>query len=75
MMNKHYRWMMTGTAAQGQTWTVQGNVELDNFTTCLTLIMPTVFNALTEGKAEYGKPGIGCNGPYAIKTFTISEKQ
>jgi len=32
------------------------------------------FDALTEGRAEYGHPGKGCHGPYSILTLVINRE-
>ena len=35
--------------------------------------MQETFKALTLGKAIYGKPGVGCSGPYQIHRVMIEE--
>ena len=31
------------------------------------------FNALTHGKAIYGKPGVACKGPYDIRSVRVEQ--
>lgn len=41
---------------------------------CFDLTMKDTFEQLTQGRAIYGQPGVGCRGPYAIKRVLIEEQ-
>lgn len=71
-----YKWSMSGTAAQGQTWATEGTLEKSagEFSTLLFDAMAETFQRLTQGKAVFGQPGVGCRGPYAVKRFTVEEQ-
>jgi hypothetical protein len=71
-MDKQYRFTLNGTAAHGQTWQTDGVVECD-FADVFHTAMRYSFAQLTDGKAIYGKPGIGCNGPYDIHRVLIEQ--
>jgi hypothetical protein len=65
---------MAGTAAGDQIWTTTGVVEIDgmgNFPEVPKLAQRDSFLQLTQGKAVYAKPGIGCRGPYTIIKMLI----
>jgi hypothetical protein len=68
-----YRYSMSGTAAMGQTFAVQGRIGLKpgDFSEAFTQAMRDAFSRITRGRAVFGKPGIGCDGPYTIREFTI----
>jgi hypothetical protein len=59
-----------GTAANGQTWTTKGRVTT-LYPECLMDAMRDSFFQLTQGKAVFGKPGVGCRGPYEISRFEM----
>jgi len=75
-MKKSYRWKMTGLAAKGQTWETEGFITIDlaDFPDLLNTIMEDNFDQLTQGKAVYGFPGVGCQGPYDIKSINITQE-
>lgn len=71
----HYQFMFEGTAADGQTWMTEGTVTVMNegqFGRALDEAQSQSFLQLTRGKAVYGKPGVGCKGPYRINKFVIN---
>jgi hypothetical protein len=35
--------------------------------------MEETFRQLTNGRAVYGEPGVGCRGPYGIRSLLIEE--
>lgn len=72
-----YTYHITGTASQGQTWATNGQVtaEPGDFTEVVQAALIGSFEDLTSGKAVYGRPGIGCDGPYRILELIIREKQ
>lgn len=71
-MIKRYHFQMQGTAAQGQTWAVSGDIEAE-WHDVLDVSMKHTFGKLTQGKAVYGKPGVGCRGPYNITLFKVEQ--
>jgi hypothetical protein len=67
---------MIGSAADGQTWTTSGAIVTANageFTGVPTRAMLESFKQLTKGNAVYGKPGLGCRGPYSMKRLVIED--
>lgn len=71
MANKISTFVIEGTAADGQTWTCRGTVDSD-YPDCLMDATRAGFQQLTGGKAVYGKPGVGCRGPYKINRFELT---
>jgi hypothetical protein len=71
-----YNYEIYGKAAGGQTWSTKGSIEqeqLGDFPSVPTQALIDSFNQLTEGKAVYGQPGLGCEGPYTIKRMLIEQ--
>lgn len=71
-----YRYEMHGAAAEHQTWSCNGDVEVANYGAFLDvpgLATKDAFEQLTQGKAIFGLPGVGCKGPYRITKLTIEE--
>jgi hypothetical protein len=68
-----YDYVITGTAANGQTWTTRGTVEAESasFLDTPLMAMQESFESLTQGKAVYGQPGVGCRGPYQVTAMHI----
>ena len=66
---------ISGSAADGQTWETKGDVEVpaEHFPEVANIALAETFATLTQGKAVYGKPGVGCNGPYRIRRMVIEE--
>ena len=71
-MRNKYHYTVEGTGADNQTWTATGDVESE-FEDMFDRAMMDSFTQLTHGKAVYGKPGVGCNGPYDIVSVTIKK--
>jgi hypothetical protein len=71
-MKKYYSYTVEGTARDGQTWKTTGTVVAE-FAAAFNDAMLDSFKQLTSGRAVFGKPGIGCNGPYDIHRFTIEQ--
>jgi len=72
-----YTYIIDGTAADGQTWTTTGSVETASegqFPATVQLAMADSFQQLTQGKAVYGQPGVGCRGPYHIARLLIERQ-
>jgi hypothetical protein len=74
-MLKSYKFEMEGTAAGGQTWKTSGDID-DNANDLVAVFdtaMRKTFHQLTSGKAVFGKPGIGCAGPYDVQRFVLTQ--
>lgn len=77
MSNTSYAYTIEGSGADGNTWKVQGsvpNVSPGGFMDCFQKAMLGAFSQLTAGKAIYGKPGIGCRGPYKVTRLVLEER-
>lgn len=65
-----YRYTIEGRDADGgNTWTTRGSVPTssDIIGVAVQLAIIASYHQLTNGHAEYGKPGAGgCRGPYTI---------
>lgn len=72
-MERIYHCKVAGTGSNGQTWIYRHSYAIDPgmFSMLVTRLGLDVFEALTQGKAIYGKPGLGCDGPYTITSFEI----
>lgn len=71
-----YRYEITGAAADGQTWKTDGTLKTagpGEFTETQMMAMKDSFAQLTQGKAVFGKPGVGCRGPYRVTRMLIEE--
>jgi len=73
-MKKLWRGVVSGAAADGQTWTCINQVECE-FHFAFEALMQRTFTDLTMGKAVFGNPGVGCKGPYDIKKMEIEQVQ
>ena len=71
-----YNYKMSGTAADHQTWSTEGTVEVEpgDFPDTSMLALRDTFAKLTSGKAVFGHPGVGCRGPYKIEKFSLVKK-
>lgn len=65
-----YKFEIEGTGANDQTWITMGTVACE-FHDVFDSAMEETFQQLTDGKAVYGKPGVGCRGPYKIDRVAI----
>lgn len=69
-----FKYQVEGTAADDQTWTVVGkinNFREGQFFDAVHAAGAESLRQLTNGKAVYGQPGVGCNGPYKINKLVI----
>jgi hypothetical protein len=71
-MRKQFDYVINGSAANGQTWTTEGRVECE-YAEAWNVANQDTFIKLTRGAAIYGKPGVGCNGPYDIHRVLIQQ--
>jgi hypothetical protein len=73
-----YRYTVEGVAADDQSWSASGEVTVGregDFQLALLEAQREAFTQLTQGRAVYGKPGVGCRGPYKITKLTIERDQ
>jgi hypothetical protein len=68
-----FNYEISGTAANNQTWQTSGQVDdpNNNLNEVFDRAMRSSFLVLTQGRAQYGNPGIGCAGPYGINRILI----
>lgn len=68
------KFIVSGTAAGGQSFECRGAIDNADWNDqdLLGRAMRDSFMQLTQGKAVFGKPGIGCRGPYKITRFELS---
>lgn len=71
-MQKPYRFKVTGSGRGGTTFETSGSMLCD-FNEAFDYAMRETFRQLTEGKAVFGNPGLGCKGPYDIHRITIEQ--
>lgn len=62
-----------GTAAREQTWECTGVISDCDWSDHNLMIraMTDAFYQLTDGKAVFGKPGVGCQGPYELSRVEL----
>ena len=70
-----FTYAVSGNAARDQTWEIIGTIEAKpgEFHAVFERAMIETFKALTSGKAVFGKPGVGCSGPYGITRLVIEQ--
>ena len=69
-----WNYAITGTTGDGTTWHVQGSLQAHDLDAAIEKGRRHAFIALTEGKAEFGKPGQGtCQGPYKITRLLVEK--
>ena len=73
-MIKHYRFMLEGSSANGNSWTTSGSFDCE-FPEVWDRAMEETFHQLTKGLAVYGKHGLGCRGPYDIHRVEIKQEK
>jgi len=68
-----YKYEVEGTAAGSQTWKINGTMSIGqgDISLLFNAVMQETFTRLTNSKAEYGNPGVGCNGPYHITRIVM----
>lgn len=69
-----YSYEMSGKDSGAQTWKFTGTVTTKGAGEFLSVpgqALKQSFEALTQGKAVYGNPGIGCKGPYRVTKLVI----
>ena len=71
-MRKSWKYHVEGVGAEGATFECKGTT-LCEFQHTFTVAMEDAFHQLTNGRAVYGSPGVGCRGPYDIRKITIEQ--
>lgn len=69
-----FRYFVQSTAAREQTFAVDGSVTVPaivDWNLLMRNVLRLSFEALTEGRAIYGKPGEGCQGPFTITKIVL----
>lgn len=64
-MPHKYKFRVNGIMANGVAWSSTGEVEC-SFPDLFTTVVERTFDDLTNGRAVFGQPGVGCRGPYDI---------
>jgi hypothetical protein len=76
-MPTRYRYTIDGGAADQQTWSACGTIQIEKageFVEVPSRAIREAFLKLTTGKAIYGHPGVGCRGPYSIERLLIEKE-
>jgi hypothetical protein len=76
-MTIRYQYRLEGGAINKQTWSASRTIQIEkagDFAEVPDRAIREAFLKLTTGKAVYGKPGVGCKGPYSIKRLVIEEE-
>lgn len=70
---KIYNYEMRGTATNDQTWRTSGTLtdRVNDLSAVFDMMIRDSFAQLTNGRAVFGKPGVGCSGPYQINRIVI----
>jgi hypothetical protein len=74
-MIRKFKFVVKGTGARGQTWEARGEIEspIHDVSHTFNIAMADAFRQLTQGKAVYGNPGVGCAGPYEVTSFHMDK--
>ena len=72
--NDIWSYTISGLAGGGQTWETSGTV-VNDAVNAFSDALEESFRQLTNGKAIFGKPGLGCHGPYTILKVTFQKIQ
>lgn len=72
-----YSFTVEGTARNEQTWKTEGGIIVEkegDFPNAVKMAMEKSFDQLTNGKAVFGFPGLGCSGPYKIQRLVVERQ-
>lgn len=70
MIERTFSYEVKGTTAEGVAWQTAGTVVCELPEVWVAVINHT-FLDLTRGKAVFGRPGLGCKGPYEVHEVTV----
>lgn len=72
---RRFRYELAGIDGEGKAFTVSGEIEETRalgFAGAPGAALSDAFQKLTDGNAEYGKPGEGgCRGPYTFERIVL----
>ena len=71
-----YSYIVEGLTAGGNKWSTIGAhtaTAQGEFANVPMIALRESFAQLTQGKAVFGNPGLGCQGPYRITRMLIEE--
>jgi hypothetical protein len=68
-----YNYEIEGTDVNGRTWKAIGSIPPCDMMSIFDHAMQAAFAQLTQGKAVYGHPGVGCRGPYHITRVVLQD--
>jgi hypothetical protein len=71
---QRFLYTVAGIAADGQTWNCADAVEVETdkqFVETVNKVLRDCFVKLTKGEAVFGRPGLGCSGPYRVTAMNI----
>ena len=74
-MIRTYKYTIKGRASGGQQWQTEGEIADagNDLVIVFNRAMESSFHQLTNGQAVFGKPGVGCKGPYSIQSALIEK--
>lgn len=72
-MKKLWRFSVSGQGSEGNVFDATGVTPPCELHEAFDVIMKDAFHQLTQGKAVFGHPGVGCKGPYRIRRFYFEE--
>lgn len=69
----YWKFTFEGTDSVGESWRTECEVaaERGDLEGAFINARHKSFRELTQGAAVYGKPGVGCKGPYRIQKVTM----
>ena len=70
-MQALWKYHVKGTTAE-QSWETSGEVLAEQQDVWQQVMIQS-FQKLTSGKAVYGRPGVGCRGPYSILSVNVEK--
>ena len=65
-----FQFNVSGTTAEGVSWACSGQVTCETVDVW-TRVLELSFRDLTRGRAVFGRPGVGCKGPYEVQEVSV----
>lgn len=72
MPERTYDYKIRGKSAEGTEWETSGRLRCP-LGDVLRQALVASFADLTNGRAQYGQPGVGCRGPYEIISLSFEK--
>jgi hypothetical protein len=69
-MNK-YMYEMVSADVDDNLVTTKGIIAASGYVDACSESQKDSFLKVTQGKAVFGSPGVGCNGPYTVVSFKL----